>query len=228
MVDQASGNFPKSDWSEEVVSRRKLLFKSCRKAIDELLKLEAISTAATACALLNEARVRVRQIQYLYDQCCKKEQASYETLMEVKRAYENGSPLIIEGKSANLPSLDRAYDDGLMAMTYAEAFYFFSFRLIEIFRGVSTCLFGKEKIVPEPKGVRDVRNHVIQHPNKARLSETTNTFSFGLSDGVVLRSGASSESIKASIDPGLHVNAVEFQNFILKWSEKLTSTAVRF
>jgi hypothetical protein len=82
--------------------------------------------------------------------------------------------------------------------TYVEAFYYFAFRLRTLMRNAP----GWENF--ESRGVRDVRNHLLEHP-KVILS----SFSIGGPNGPVLRAARYVGEETPWEDRGLFVNARE-------------------
>ena len=89
--------------------------------------------------------------------------------------------------------------DQLWLMT--EAFYYFAFRFRQVLRSAGFKNF-------DPVGVREVRNFLIEHPQK-KAGIVLQTLQFGDKNGPVLKPfGGSEESVR---DPGLYVNAREFQ-----------------
>jgi hypothetical protein len=93
---------------------------------------------------------------------------------------------------------------------YAEAFYMFAFRVLDITRHVNKELFGKAKICPEPQGVSDVRLHLIVHP--ARKEPVLNrSFDVSMADGrgVVLKSRRLPGEGADPVDAGFRANAIK-------------------
>lgn len=86
-----------------------------------------------------------------------------------------------------------------------EAFYLFAFRLREII-----------KLLPELKnfeceGVRDVRNHLLVHPERKDSEVFIQSFGHGGSQGPVIKALRYSDQVNISPDKGLFVNAAELK-----------------
>jgi hypothetical protein len=107
---------------------------------------------------------------------------------------------------------------------YAEAFYLFAFRVFDITRIVNKDLFGKAKVCPEPRGVREVRNDLIIHPTGSAKQPVLNrSFTVSMEDGrgVVLKSQRLPGEGADPVDAGFRSNAAEFQVFIGGWIAKV-------
>ncbi|RFN59205.1 hypothetical protein [Marixanthomonas ophiurae] len=93
---------------------------------------------------------------------------------------------------------------------YAEMFYYKAFRLRNIIR--YSAGLGKSF---ESKGIRNVRNILIEHPEKSGL-EYIHTFGLGVKEfGPILKSGNQYNDSKFK-DPGLFINASEFKTNLEK------------
>lgn len=88
-----------------------------------------------------------------------------------------------------------------------EAFYYFAWRIREIARGMPDLSSF------ECKGVRTVRNHLIEHPEKTSRV-FAQSFAFDGGQGPVLKGQLVSES-KEFQDHGLYPNAEEFMSAFL-------------
>jgi hypothetical protein len=89
-----------------------------------------------------------------------------------------------------------------------ESFYYFAFRVRQILRN---------KVHPFPfvasfesVGVRDVRNHLIEHPEGRASLVFNRTFMWYAGSGMHLKSGRQEWEKGEFIDAGLKVNAAEF------------------
>jgi hypothetical protein len=68
---------------------------------------------------------------------------------------------------------------------FTEAFYFFAWRLVEILTSKAFPFNGFTKLKQNVKGIQNVRNHLIEHPEKGSKNFRQ---SFGItSDGPVLK-----------------------------------------
>jgi hypothetical protein len=102
---------------------------------------------------------------------------------------------------------------------YAEAFYMFAFRNLDAIREINKRLFHKSAICTEPKGVRDVRNHLIIHPENLPQPVLNRSFQMSKEDGrgIILKSFRSSTERTDFVDAGYRANAAEFRDFVKKW-----------
>ena len=86
-----------------------------------------------------------------------------------------------------------------------EAFYYFAFRFREVVRRVPG--FSKFEAV----GIRDVRNHLIEHPEKTS-KVLDGSFKHGGVEGPVLKPIRSEAQKDVWLDRGLFVNAAEMRD----------------
>jgi hypothetical protein len=95
-------------------------------------------------------------------------------------------------------------------LTYAECVYYFSFTITKIFDDIP----GLKKFCPT--GIRNVRNHLIEHPKE----KYTSRFEISIGNGTILRTEkyVYSEELKTHtyektlIDEGLENNIRQFKN----------------
>lgn len=104
------------------------------------------------------------------------------------------------------------------AELYTEAFYYFAFRVY--------CI-AREGLVPgltafRCDGVRDVRNHLIEHPDGRSSLVAIQGFGGGGDSGPVLKPGRYEHQVGLWEDRGLFVNAREFKEGL----EKSLMTAI--
>ena len=102
---------------------------------------------------------------------------------------------------------------------FTEAFYFFAWRLVEVLKGSGAFAFdGFSKL--EAKGIRIVRNHLLQHPEKYKknfqqsLVVTSNGPVLKTMTVVVRSDTGKVEPEDESVDRGLFVNAQELHDEI--------------
>ncbi len=94
---------------------------------------------------------------------------------------------------------------------FVESFYFIAFRVREILRhkNKGSYIFPNLKRC-DAKGVRDVRNHLLQHPER-HGGVLNQSFSVGGNNGPKLKPGFSEGDAPDSMDKGLWLNANEFK-----------------
>jgi hypothetical protein len=88
----------------------------------------------------------------------------------------------------------------------AEAFYYFAARLMKILQR-----FPHLKNF-DPPGVRNVRNHLIEHSDKACSGVTQQNWSFGGEAGPAFKNIRRPNQERVPIDRGLFINAAEFRD----------------
>jgi hypothetical protein len=110
----------------------------------------------------------------------------------------------------------RAWDEVAL---FTEAFYFFAWRLVEVLTGSGAFAFdGFSKL--EARGIRIVRNHLLQHPEKYKknfqqsLVVTSNGPVLKTMTVVVRSDTGKVEPEDESVDRGLFVNALELHDEI--------------
>jgi hypothetical protein len=136
--------------------------------------------------IAHEGRKRLRQLDWL--------------LIEVqRRELEHSAAMMAEEHRAAF----RASDE---IELLAECFYYVAFRAQRLIASLPE-LGGFEAI-----GVRDVRNHLIEHPERKDSGVVNRGFQFGADRGPVLRAVRLDTDPKDWQDPGLYANAMEFRN----------------
>lgn len=110
----------------------------------------------------------------------------------------------------------RAWDEVVL---FTEAFYFFAWRLVEVLKGSGAFAFkGFSNL--EARGIRIVRNHLLQHPEKYKKNfqqplVVTSSGPVLKTMTVVVRSDTGKvEPEDESVDRGLFVNAQELHDEI--------------
>jgi hypothetical protein len=101
----------------------------------------------------------------------------------------------------------------LRAQTFAEAFYYLAARLRSICRRREPGLPGLEKL--EASGVRDVRNHLIEHPEGAASRILEGGFGVDEEKGAVLKPWRI-QGYEHFQDQGLVANAQELVSELTK------------
>lgn len=110
--------------------------------------------------LIGEAQRAIRQADYLFSKCREAVEAHFELWRQVTIS-ESGSP-----REGQVPTdlQTRLQVTQFEGQLFAETFYYVSFRIREILRSKKFPLPYIQGF--ESKGVRDVRNHVLAHPEK--------------------------------------------------------------
>lgn len=137
--------------------------------------------------------------------------------------YENKIMELIRNKEFDLETCKNEYGPLMFeAEFYVESFYFMAFRVREILkkRDKKGHLFPQLKGF-ESEGVRNVRNHLIEHPEN-HGGVLCQGFGIGDDNGPRLKPGFSENDRPESMDKGMRLNAIEFKINL----EKLLSTAL--
>ncbi len=98
-----------------------------------------------------------------------------------------------------------------------EAFYYFAFRFREVIRSVP----GFKKF--EAVGIRDVRNHLIEHPER-QSKVLSGSFQHGGSEGPVLKPIRPEAQQGIFVDRGLFVNAAEMHDDLMRRLSRLLAS----
>jgi hypothetical protein len=165
--------------------------------------------------LVGEVSERLRQLNWLLNQVSDLENADHDAVKSFSRAMQSHALLLeIDVKSAttNAPvdfsKVADAYhasmhQRALEIRTLTEAFYYFASRLRDVLREFP--LLGNF----ESKGVRDVRHHLIEHPEKvSKIFQQS--IAYGDEFGPRLKVGTPAGSGARFSDNGLYANAEEF------------------
>ncbi len=89
-----------------------------------------------------------------------------------------------------------------------ESYYYFAFRLRQILRNSAHPFVGLASF--ESVGVRDVRNHLIEHPEGKSSRIFNRTFSWAQESGMHLKTGRQAWESSEFIDAGFVANSDEF------------------
>lgn len=93
---------------------------------------------------------------------------------------------------------------------YVETFYFIAFRVREILKKKNSKYLFPDLKNFESKGVCNVRNHLLEHPEK-HGGVLTQSFGVGGDNGPVLKSVYSENDRPDSMDKGMWLNVSEFK-----------------
>jgi hypothetical protein len=164
--------------------------------------------------LLHELRGRLRTLQWLHARLIDLDQkieaqaraelplGQSETAVRICVFSDHGRPHCEDHREGQLPFSDA---DELRALL--EAFYYCGFRIRDILRDGRKELGGLGAF--EAVGVRNVRNHLVEHPDGVS-GVIVSSFSAGGPVGPRIRPIRWSLDPPGTNDPGLHANATEF------------------
>jgi hypothetical protein len=91
---------------------------------------------------------------------------------------------------------------------WVDAFYFIAWRALEVVNETAPEAFPRVRKIKAP-GVRDVRNHLLQHPDD---TATVQAWAFHPDDGPVVKPLEHRRDSNSPEDRGLFVNAREFRD----------------
>ena len=89
-----------------------------------------------------------------------------------------------------------------------ESFYYFAFRVRQILRNNVHTFPGLRSF--EAVGVRDVRNHLIEHPEEDGSRIFNRTFTWSQATGMQLKTGRQQWESGTTTDAGINANAADF------------------
>lgn len=161
---------------------------------------------------VGEVRTRVEQLDYLYETI---QRLNYETLInnqnfelertewEIKNDVKNNPDTPFPNELTEL--MNKCFDsmsDSFFIQLHFEQFYYVAGRI----RNVVRHLPGIEKKF-EAEGIRNIRNNIIEHPEKVDFS--SNGFTYGISKGPTINTIGDNNIIYK--DKGFFENAEEFK-----------------
>jgi len=88
---------------------------------------------------------------------------------------------------------------------YVECFYYLAFRTRRVIKSLPKLSSF------ESPGIRDVRNHLLEHPEGLKSDLLKRSFSWGKGGGPVLKAQRHAENALVFPDAGLYANYLEFQ-----------------
>jgi hypothetical protein len=179
----------------------------------EIEALDKIINDQTLKGLMREIRDRMPQLDYLFKNTIKFERFSIENTNLMAASYREH-----KDKEAEIFTWN-SFAGGSKAELYAEAYYMFAFRVFDITRDINKRLFGTDSICPQPKGIRDVRNHLIIHPENRPLPIISRSFKMVAAEGVgvILKPNRLDGEASDFFDLGVHANSCEFSGFMRNW-----------
>jgi hypothetical protein len=206
-------------------------FADCRLALERYAeRLRAVKMSDRANHLLQEVRARLRQLDWLYSRLMEIE-ASIDrsarssspdgraTNARIKHVFTEASAHTSD--SAVQANLSFQPSDELRLLL--EAFYYSAHRVRDILRDHKTDLPGLSAF--EAVGVRDVRNHLVEHPSRAK-GVLVPSVACGGPVGPQLRLLRWSLDSSGMHDRGLPANAQEFLVALHRVLQSTESNAV--
>lgn len=182
--------------------------------------------------LLAEVEERLRQLDFLLPRIRELEQKAEAAPLGVQRAmsahFAAHPPPPGVSAGAVPPVVAEAQEDmwkqiaavQFEARLLTEAFYYFAFRAVVIFKSLPQLKSF------DPVGVRTVRNKLIEHPEKQSHVYVQN-FSTGRLEGPVLKGGRPPDQSQHFQDRGLNLNAEEFRDRLEAALNKALGTAIK-
>lgn len=160
--------------------------------------------------LLQEVRGRLRQLQWSHSRLLQIEtQLVQESYVETSESVRK----LLVFTDVGLPKHDAEAQDlmtpGLSdeLRVLLEAFYYSAHRVRDIFKDNQRDLPGLKTF--EAIGVRDVRNHLVEHPTR-NSGVITSSIKCGGPIGPQLKPLRFAKDLQGTVDAGLHKNAGEF------------------
>ncbi len=101
-----------------------------------------------------------------------------------------------------------------VAKLHAEAFVYFASRLRKILKGHDLALPQLQKF--ESPTIRDIRNHLLEHPEGAQSRIFNSSWMSSPATGVHLKALRSTGAPRAVEDPGLFVSAAELRDALTR------------
>ena len=163
--------------------------------------------------LAQEARVRLCQVHELYNRLLKLEEQLFEHDLKAnptpKNPLENKVILHdVARPPCNHPDAPlRPFTPADEVRISLEAFYYNACRIRDLFRESGSGLPGLRRF--EAPGVRDVRNHLVEHPTRERGVRVM-AVAIGGPIGPQLKPVRWSSDPVGTVDAGLRANAQEF------------------
>jgi len=169
---------------------------------EEVVRLEP---ATTEHELWVEAGERLAQIDFLYQRVVE--------LQDESHAVSNQLLALVNKNGGEYTDAEDRFTSMLKEGTfqirlYAEAFYYFAARFITILKRYPAF---KSLEVP---GIRNVRNHLIEHSDKPASGITQQNWSHGSGVGPMFKTSRRKDQKPIPMDQGLFANATELRERI--------------
>lgn len=171
--------------------------------------------------LAAEVKERLKQLDLIIVRAHGLEQSDNEVHRRIQSAMSShgvnifAAGMASEDKASSEPAsviegeFQQAIEISIELRLFTEAFYYFAAR-------IRTILLHRTHPLPylqsfECKGVRDVRNHLIEHPEGVSSQVFVQSFSYGNAQGPILKDSRPPDQGSAFADHGLYRNAEEFK-----------------
>ena len=185
--------------------------------------------------LAAEVKERLCQLRYIVERVRALEERESQCQRRLQVAMSDHCKTLIEARvpasSEAAPSIVQAISDRFSAMAdtalelriLTESFYYFAARVRTIARHNARPTPGLSSF--ECEGVRNIRNHLIEHPEGSASRVFAQSFSFDRPDGPALKTGRPAPEPDVFPDPGLYRNAEEFESNLLQSLENAIKQA---
>ena len=212
------------------VRPHKQVFADCRQELEAYgAWLVQVGMSVKADHLLQEVRLRLRQLSGIYGRCMLLD-SEFERLARASMPSEGDVPGVFKqifheqsfrgSSESRLAYLQFQPQDELWV--WLESFYYSAHRVRDILRDNRQVLPGLHTF--EAVGVRTARNHLIEH-TASRGGVLVPSIACGGPVGPQLRSVRWSLDEKGSSDPGLKANAIEFAGNLRSVLQRARSAA---
>jgi hypothetical protein len=166
--------------------------------------------------LVGEMRARLRDAQYLYDRILELEPAIARLWLRADPGANLRTSIL--SKAINIELRGSLHPDSVTVLPgfssddeirlLLESFYHSAARVADILRDSKQAFPGIGRL--EAKGIREVRNHLVQHPTRHR-GVPVYSMAVGGPIGPQLKPVRYSEDPEGTLDQGLLANAAEFE-----------------
>jgi hypothetical protein len=190
------------------------MFKSSYDLLNSYCnRLKEKGLDAVEPAFQTEASQRLQQMGFIIDRIRKLSQRTQHSDLMAQARHEHLMQRVaphlrdLQAHDGMLERLQQTMPmlvNELEIKVLTEAFYYCASRA----RDVVQMLPGLKKF--EAKGVRDVRNWLLEHPEKDASRVIEDGFSFSLENGPVIKGVRRADKVDVFPDRGLYVNANEF------------------
>jgi hypothetical protein len=187
-------------------SRPLTFFASLRPQLDryfeEVVKLES---GTTEHELSVEAGERLAQIDFLYQRVVELQNASHEVSNQLLAVIDKNGGKYTDAEDRFTSILK---EGTFQIRLHGEAFYYFAARFIAILKRYPA--FKNLDVA----GIRNVRNHLIEHSDKPASGITQQNWSHGSGIGPMFKSSRRKDQKPIPMDRGLFANATELRDKI--------------
>lgn len=148
---------------------------------------------------------KVEQVKFLISKV-----KSTEKKLRYNLDYKNPQMMPGETRPINKRQYNIEERLGREIQVYTESCYYFAWRLIVVVR----LLLGKKSF--DVKCIRDIRNLLIEHPEKGNSMITSQSFGYIGPNGPVVKPARNSFESKVVLDKGLYLNIKELTEKIIE------------